>query len=112
MAYLWIPTVSYETGNDPGPRLPSRVAIAIQPKKSSQYMLIESAAMTGRYRGEEDDYHGPMWILYAGCFTNDVTNPGPRRPGRVYHVGKTYYMLLSSGAGGYAAALRLEKTLR
>ena len=69
----WIAQVKDMTGNDPGPRLPSRQAVAVALKGDSDYLVIEAPYVHGR--SAYDNRQGMWWIVGAGYFTKALNKP-------------------------------------
>lgn len=91
----WIKTQKEVTGNDPGPRLPSRQAIAVALKGSSKRLIVESPYLESlsAFRNRQ----GMYWIVAAGYFTSALNNP--RQGGfSLGHRGGTSYAVLSASA--------------
>jgi len=104
----WIKTEKEVIGNDPGPRLPSRQAIAVALKGSSNRLIVESPYLENLSAFK--NRQGMYWIVAAGYFTNALNNP--RQGGfSLGHHGETSYAILSSSADK-AANDRFEQSLR
>ena len=69
----WILQDKTITGNDPGPRLPSRQAVAVALKGDSDYLVIETPYLQNFSRN--DNWHGLDWIVANGYFTRAVNEP-------------------------------------
>ena len=104
----WIKTEKEVTGNDPGPRLPSRQAIAVALKSNSKRLIIEAPYL--KNLSAYENRQGMYWIVAAGYFIKALNNP--RQGGfSMGHRGETSYAILSSSTDK-AANDRFEQSLR
>ncbi len=103
----WIKTEKEVTGNDPGPRLPSRQAIAVALKGNQKRLIIETPYL--KKSSVDANYHGMLWIVSAGYFTNALNHQFGELS--IGHRGGTSYAILSSSADK-AGNDRFEQTLR
>jgi hypothetical protein len=89
----WILQEKSMTGNDPGPRLPSRQAVAVTKKGDPTHLILESPYLQGL--SSYDNRQGMFWIVSAGYFTKALNHPhlGDFCLGR---RGSTSYAILSS----------------
>ena len=94
----WIKQEKAITGNDPGPRLPSRQAIAVARKGDQARLILESPYC--KSFSVYENRQGMLWIVSAGYFTKDLNNPwlGGFSVG---HLGGTNYAVLCSSSNRF-----------
>lgn len=68
----WIEQEKSITGNDPGPRLPSRQAVAVARKDDQSRLILESPYL--KNLPVYDNRQGMLWIVSAGYFTKELNN--------------------------------------
>ena len=92
----WIKQENSITGNDPGPRLPSRQAVGVAKKGDQSRLILESPYINNL--SVYNNRQGMLWIVSAGYFTKDLNNSrlGGFCVGR---RGGTSYAILNSSSG-------------